>query len=157
MILSPNEEILWQGTRSLKSLINLLLLSIFIFALSLRLDLVVENSKLALFFEVVPALLLLEALRRKFNDRYTLTNQKLIQESGLLSIKYKMVSLRLDDLREVKTSQSLLGRLLDFGTITAGTAAIAKEEIIFIGVSAPDEIARKIREKMPQVRKQNGE
>lgn len=157
MILSPNEEILWQGTRSLKSLINLLLLSIFIFALSLRLDLGVENSKLASFFKVVPALLLLEALRRKFNDRYTLTNQKLIQESGLLSIKYKMVSLRLDDLREVKTSQSLLGRLLDFGTITAGTAAIAKEEIIFIGVSAPDEIARKIREKMPQVRKQNGE
>jgi len=157
MILSPNEEILWQGTRSLKSLINLILLSIFIFALSLRLDLGVENSKLASFFKVVPALLLLEALRRKFNDRYTLTNQKLIQESGLLSIKYKMVSLRLDDLREVKTSQSLLGRLLDFGTITAGTAAIAKEEIIFIGVSAPDEIARKIREKMPQVRKQNGE
>jgi uncharacterized membrane protein YdbT with pleckstrin-like domain len=149
MILSPNEKVLWQGTRSLKSLINLILLSFLIFALGLRLDFVVQNPKLALIFKVVPALLLLEAFRRKFNDRYTLTNQKLIQESGLLSFKYKMVSLRLDDLREVKTSQSLLGRLLDFGTISAGTAAIAAEEIVFIGVSAPIEVAKRIRERMP--------
>ena len=157
MILNPNEQVLWQATRSLKSLINLILLSLLIFALGLRLDFVVQNPKLALFFKVVPALLLLEAFRRKFNERYTLTNQKLIQESGLLSFKYKMVSLRLDDLREVKTSQSLLGRLLDFGTISAGTAAIAKEEIIFIGVSAPIEVANRIRERMPASKQQFGE
>jgi len=157
MILSPNEKVLWQATRSLKSLINLILLSFLIFALGLRLDVVVQNPKLALFFKVAPALLLLEAFRRKFNDRYTLTNQKLIQESGLLSFKYKMMSLLLDDLREVKTSQSLLGRLLDFGTISAGTAAIAKEEIVFIGVSAPIEVANRIRERMPASKQQFGE
>lgn len=68
--------------------------------------------------------------------RYILENHKAKRQIGIL--KKETVSCDYDDLKTVDIQQSLMGRLLNYGTIELSTAASDGSEIVFENVSDPE-------------------
>jgi hypothetical protein len=59
---------------------------------------------------------------------------------GILSLKQKITRVRFEDIRSIEIGQSILERLLDYGTIGVSSAATESIELSFNGVGSPREI-----------------
>lgn len=90
---------------------------------------------------IFPALVLLEAVRRYFNDLYVLDTDKVIHYSGRLSLQYAVPVIRYADIRGINVSQGLIGRIFDYGNVEIGTAASEGEELVLHSVASPEELA----------------
>jgi uncharacterized membrane protein YdbT with pleckstrin-like domain len=55
------------------------------------------------------------------NHKYVVTNRRVLQLKGVLS--KEVIDASLDQINDVKTEQSLLGRMLDFGDVQVVTAS----------------------------------
>lgn len=106
---------------------------------------------------LIPALLLLEIFRRRFDDLYVLRDERILHHDGKLSLKYMVPTIRYSDIRAITVYQDLLGRLLDYGDIDVGTAAQDGAEISFYGVRSPRELARLLDEFRNYHRSKNGQ
>ena len=76
-------------------------------------------------------------------DLWAVTSQRVIDESGVLTVK--MVDSPLETINNVACEQSLFGRMLGFGTITLQTAARHGEQTIE-GLARPEELRDAILE-----------
>lgn len=92
-------------------------------------------------FNILRLILLLELVRRYFNDVYKLDLNKMIQHSGMISLNYRISSIKYQDIREVKIEQTLSGRLLGYGDICIGTASSSQYEVILKSVFRPKILA----------------
>jgi uncharacterized membrane protein YdbT with pleckstrin-like domain len=81
-------------------------------------------------------------LVRRLRTTYTVTNQRLTIEVGLLS--RDLHHTRLARVQNVSSSQSLLERLLQVGTVDFDTAGEAGFDFSFRGVANPREIVRTV-------------
>jgi membrane protein YdbS with pleckstrin-like domain len=95
---------------------------------------------------IIPALVLLETGRRYYDNLYILERERITHHSGLLSLRYFVPSIRYYDIRAVKVSQGLIGRLLNFGDIELSTAAQDKAEVMLWGVYAPIELSNLVED-----------
>lgn len=91
-------------------------------------------------FWLVPVAFFMFGLMRIYNVRYCLTSKGLEMTVGILSIRKRSVKIRYEDIRSVETSQTILERLLNIGTVEVGTSATGAIEIVFEGVDSPQEI-----------------
>jgi uncharacterized membrane protein YdbT with pleckstrin-like domain len=81
-------------------------------------------------------------LARRMRTTYTVTNQRLTIEVGLLS--RDLHHTRLGRVQNVSCSQSLLQRMLRVGTVDFDTAGEAGFDFAFRGVANPREIVRTV-------------
>lgn len=91
-------------------------------------------------FWLLPLGALASAFYRIHNVRYSMDAHGLESRVGILSLNQVTTRIRFEDIRSIETDQTLIGRLLDVGTVEMGTAATAGLEMVFDGVSAPREL-----------------
>jgi len=91
---------------------------------------------------VVFVAVILLGLIRRVTTTYTITDQRLTIDHGLLS--RDVHETRLERVQNVNSSQSLLERVLRVGTVDFDTAGSAEYDFAFRGVANPHQIARTV-------------
>ena len=71
----------------------------------------------------------LEVIRRYFNDRYVIYSDKIISIQGLISFHLTRNTIDYLDIREMKTNQTILGRMVGYGDLLISTASTSGIEI----------------------------
>ena len=100
-----------------------------------------ENVYLSLpIFWLLPFAFFLIAIIKIYNVRYSLTAKGLEMTVGILSTRKRSVKIRYEDIRSVETTQTILERVLNIGTVEVGTSSTGSIEISFEGVDSPQEI-----------------
>lgn len=97
-------------------------------------------------FALIPVGILLETLRQLFNNVYVVTRGSIMAKEGRWSLNYRSPSIRYSDIRAVTVRQNFWGRILDVGDVVLDTAAQETSEVLLLGVSNPDDLARMIEE-----------
>jgi uncharacterized membrane protein YdbT with pleckstrin-like domain len=91
---------------------------------------------------IVFAVMLVAGLIRRVQTTYTVTNQRLTIDTGILS--RELHETRLERVQNVNSRQSMLERLLHVGTVDFDTAAGAEYDFKFRGVADPHTIVRTV-------------
>jgi hypothetical protein len=89
----------------------------------------------------IPALLLLEVVRKFHDELYVFEKHRIARFGGRLSLTYQAPNIRFSDIKAVVIHQDLLGRILDYGDIELSTAAQGSAELSIKGINAPEELA----------------
>ncbi len=92
-------------------------------------------------YRLICVLWFLVLLHRYYNDLYVFGQRRVMHFAGRLSFRYLRISICYTDIREIKIEQSILGRLLDYGTLEFSTAAGPGEEIKFYDIGHPHKLA----------------
>ena len=71
----------------------------------------------------------LEVIRRYFNDRYVIYSDKIISIQGLISFHLTRNTIDYLDIREIKTNQTILGRMVGYGDLLISTASTSGIEL----------------------------
>ena len=90
---------------------------------------------------LIPLLVLLEIVRRKYNQMYVLGSDKATHKNGLLSLTYNETVIEYGDVRSINVIQSFWGRVFNYGTVEISTAAQEDSELILPGIIAPEELS----------------
>lgn len=93
-------------------------------------------------FVVLMAIVILVGFLFRFSTTYTITNQRLTIERGILS--KHMQQTRVERVQNVNTDQTLLDRILRVGTVDFDTAGADDSDFTFRGVAGPDEVVRAV-------------
>jgi hypothetical protein len=83
-----------------------------------------------------PLIMAYEIVRRSV--RYSIIGSRLVLDRGILSKSHNEI--RVQDIRELTCTQTLVSRILGFGTITADTAARDGAEICMENIPRPREV-----------------
>lgn len=102
----------------------------------------VESGWVAAAVLVVFAAVLAVGLLQRQRVTYTITNRRLTIETGLLARDVRET--RLEQIQNVRASQSPLERLAGIGTVTFDTAGGASFEFSFSGVAEPRQLVRTV-------------
>ena len=99
------------------------------------------------------ALVLIVGLIKRIRTTYTLTNERLMIQHGLLARSHQET--RLERVQNVAARQSMLERMLGIGTVEFDTAGGADYDFAFRGVAHPRQIVRAVdqalRERLHEV------
>ena len=93
-------------------------------------------------FVVVMALVILAGFLFRFSTTYTITNQRLTIERGILA--KHMQQTRVERVQNVNTDQTLLDRILRVGKVDFDTAGSDDSDFTFRGVANPDQVVRAV-------------
>jgi uncharacterized membrane protein YdbT with pleckstrin-like domain len=93
-------------------------------------------------FVVLMALVILAGFLFRFSTTYTITNQRLTIQRGILS--KHMQQTRVERVQNVNTDQSLLDRLLRVGQVDFDTAGADDSDFTFRGVADPQQVVRAV-------------
>lgn len=88
---------------------------------------------------------LLEGLRRYFDDRYLVQGTMVKRQMGFLSYNYRVIFIQCIDIREIRIDQTVAGRFFNFGHIKIGTASTGDYEVILEDVPDPAVVAAQIQ------------
>lgn len=149
------DQILFETRRSWLSILSNMLLFFLATIAVILLNLFLPNANILGYFTsaykisvrwlaFVPALLLLEVLRRYHNDLYRFTAHHLTHFGGRLSLSYSVPNIRYVDIRAVIVFQDIWGRIFNYGDLEVDTAAQEITEMRLCGVRAPEELAELI-------------
>ncbi|MGI8713872.1 MAG: PH domain-containing protein [Solirubrobacteraceae bacterium] len=146
----PGEEIFFHGHRSWRSLASFygkgllagLVAGVIVGVISRIADHHVNVAWVVIAVIVVFAALVAVGQLRRIQTTYSITNQRLAIETGLLSKELHQT--RLERIQNVNSSQSLWERVLRIGTVDFDTAAETEFDFSFRGVGNPREIVRTV-------------
>ena len=79
---------------------------------------------------------------RRISTRYTITNQRLRIQRGLLSKHVQQT--RIERVQNVNTSQTVVSRMLRVGTVDFDTAGTDDSDFTFIGVGDPHSVVEAV-------------
>jgi uncharacterized membrane protein YdbT with pleckstrin-like domain len=88
------------------------------------------------------ALVVLVGFLRRVSTRYTITNQRLRIQRGLLSKHVQQT--RIERVQNVNTSQSVVERVLRVGTVDFDTAGTDDSDFTFVGVGSPHQVVEAV-------------
>jgi uncharacterized membrane protein YdbT with pleckstrin-like domain len=88
------------------------------------------------------ALVVLVGFVRRISTRYTITNQRLRIQRGLLSKHVQQT--RIERVQNVNTSQSVVERVLRVGTVDFDTAGTDDSDFTFVGVGSPHRVVEAV-------------
>jgi len=101
----------------------------------------IVNQFPARWLAIIPLCILLEILRRKYNQAYIFGIDKATQITGLLWFTYNETVIEYGDVRSINVVQSFWGRIFNFGRVDISTAAQEDSELQLDGVISPEELA----------------
>ena len=93
----------------------------------------------------VPFGVLLSAIGRIYNVRYSIDQRGIESRTGIVSLNQSIVRIRFEDIRSIETEQSIMQRVLNIGLVEMGTAASQGLEMVFEGVGSPVEVQKMIQ------------
>lgn len=146
----PGEQVFFHGHPSWRSILGFYLKGLTLAVLAGALAGVitaVTNKTVNVGWVVVAVLVVfllvsLVGLVRRIATTYTITNQRLTIESGILSRRLRQT--RLERVQNVNTNQSLIDRIVRVGTVDFDTAGGDDYEFRFGGVADPQTIVRTV-------------
>ena len=93
---------------------------------------------------LVPIGIVVETVRKYHDDLYLFDKRRITHKGGRLSLRYNVPVIKYAHIRAIRVTQSVIGRILDYGDVELNTAAKHDSEIMIAGVRAPDELAKLI-------------
>jgi len=85
----------------------------------------------------IPGYVLARVLLFMYNARYIIDERGAEAQVGLVALRLRQIRLKYEDIRGVRTDQSILDRILNVGTIEIGSAMTGEIEIRMVGVDNP--------------------
>jgi uncharacterized membrane protein YdbT with pleckstrin-like domain len=150
MDLHSGEKIIFEGHPSWRSTLGFylkgLLLALVAAAIAAGVtrvadDEVKESIVSAVFIGIVVVTILVGFVKR-MTTTYSITNQRLRIRKGLVAQRVQQT--RIERVQNVNTSQSVLERVLQVGTVDFDTAGTDDSDFKFIGVSEPGDVVKAV-------------
>jgi uncharacterized membrane protein YdbT with pleckstrin-like domain len=143
MDLHPGEEIVFEGRPVWRSILSFYITG-FIAAVIVGaiVGLVASAGVGVVVFLVLFAGVVLVGFFRRISTRYTITNQRLRIERGLLSKHVQQT--RIERVQNVNTNQTFVSRMLRVGTVDFDTAGTDDSDFTFIGVGSPHRVVEAV-------------
>ena len=143
MDLHPGEEIVFEGRPVWRSIISFYLTGL-VGAIVVGVIVGIAASAVlgVLAWLVLFALVLLVGFIRRIETRYTITNQRLRIQRGILSKSVQQT--RIERVQNVNTNQTLFDRILRVGTVDFDTAGTDDADFTFAGVGSPHRVVEAV-------------
>ena len=146
MDLHPGEDIIFEGHPSwratlafyLRGLLLALVAAAITAAATRILDDEVNWALVIVVFVVIESLAVLVGFIKRMTTVYTITTQRLRIQRGLVSRKVQQT--QIERVQNVNTSQTVMQRFLQVGTVDFDTAGTDDSNFTFTGVSEPSEV-----------------
>jgi len=137
--LHPGEQIIYEGHPSWRSILAYYFKG-FLGALAIAaVGYLLDGIGLAVgLFLLVEALVLAAGFIRRFATVYTITSQRLRIKRGIIARNVQQTDIA--RVQNVNTSQSVLERMLQVGTVDFDTAGTGDSDFKFAGVEDPQEV-----------------
>jgi uncharacterized membrane protein YdbT with pleckstrin-like domain len=136
MELHPGEEIVFQGRPVWRSILAFYVLGLLgAIVVGVVVALAVSTGVGVAAWLLLFALIVLVGFLRRVSTRYTITNQRLRIQRGILSRNVQQT--RIERVQNVTTQQSLIARVLRVGTVDFDTAGTDDSDFTFVGVGDP--------------------
>jgi uncharacterized membrane protein YdbT with pleckstrin-like domain len=136
MDLHPGEQIVFEGRPIWRSILSFYITGfIGSVVIGVIVALIFSTGAGVLAFLVLFAIDVLVGFVRRVSTRYTITNQRLRIERGLLSKRVQQT--RIERVQNVNTSQTFVSRILRVGSVDFDTAGTDDSDFTFTGVGNP--------------------
>ena len=139
MELAPGEHELFSGHPSWRSTIAFYLQGIVVTAVAVLIAVLVADAGVAVFVGIaIFAIVLVVGFVRRIATTYTITNHRLHIRRGIVARRTQEA--RLERVQNVNTTQSVLERILQVGSVDFDTAGTTDSDFAFRGVSQPEKV-----------------
>lgn len=143
MDLHPGEQIVFEGRPVWRSILAFYITGLVgSIVIGVIVALITSTVVGVLAFLGLFALDVLVGFIRRISTRYTITNQRLRIQRGLLSKHVQQT--RIERVQNVNTSQTFVSRVLRVGTVDFDTAGTDDSEFTFIGVGSPHQVVEAV-------------
>jgi len=143
MDLHPGEEIVFEGRPVWRSILSFYLTGLVAAAVvGVIVGIAVSAVAGVLAWLVLFALVVLVGFIRRIETRYTITNQRLRIQRGLLSKSVQQT--RIERVQNVNTHQTVFDRLLRVGKVDFDTAGTDDSDFTFTGVGSPHRVVEAV-------------
>ena len=143
MDLHPGEQIVFEGRPIWRSILSFYITGfIGSVVIGVIVALVASTAIGVIVFVALFALDVLVGFIRRVSTRYTITNQRLRIERGLLSKHVQQT--RIERVQNVNTNQTFVSRILRVGTVDFDTAGTDDSDFTFAGVGNPHEVVKAV-------------
>jgi uncharacterized membrane protein YdbT with pleckstrin-like domain len=137
--LHPNESIIYEGHPSWRSILGYYLKGLLGALVAGAIGYAADGIGLAIgLFLLVDALVLAAGFIRRFATVYTITTERLRIKRGIIARHVQQTDI--ERVQNVNTSQSVLERFLQVGTVDFDTAGTGDSDFKFAGVEDPEEV-----------------
>jgi len=103
---------------------------------------------------VLPFFFIGKAIYKTCNIYATMGNKKVVYHTGCLTLNHKKVELEADAMQVVQVTQTPMGKMLNYGTVSIGRFSRRSMEFDIHGVSNPQKVIKKIKRKIKIARDQ---
>jgi uncharacterized membrane protein YdbT with pleckstrin-like domain len=136
MDLHPGEQIVFSGRPVWRSILSFYITGLIgSIVIGVIVALIFSTGAGVLAFLVLFALDVLIGFVRRVSTKYTITNQRLRIERGILAKHVQQT--RIERVQNVNTNQTFVSRILRVGTVDFDTAGTDDSDFTFIGVGNP--------------------
>jgi uncharacterized membrane protein YdbT with pleckstrin-like domain len=143
MDLHPGEEIVFEGRPVWRAILSFYITGfIGAIVIGVIVALIASTALGVVVWLVLFALVVLIGFIRRVSTRYTITNQRLRIERGLLSKHVQQT--RIERVQNVNTSQTFVSRVLRVGTVDFDTAGTDDSDFTFVGVGSPHRVVEAV-------------
>jgi uncharacterized membrane protein YdbT with pleckstrin-like domain len=139
MELAPGEHKLFSGHPSWRSTIGFYLKGVVVTAVAVLIAALVADTGVAVLVGIaIFAALLVVGFVRRIATTYTITSHRLHIRRGIVARRTQEA--RLERVQNVNTTQGVLERILQVGTVDFDTAGTTDSDFAFRGVSQPEKV-----------------
>lgn len=143
MDLEPGEQIIFEGHPSWRSILGFYLKGLVLVAIAVVVLILLDESGIAAAAGggILVLVLIVGYVKRLFTT-YTITNHRLHIRRGIVARSEQQT--QINRVQNVNTSQSVLERVLQVGTVDFDTAAGDDYQFAFAGVADPSEVVESV-------------
>jgi uncharacterized membrane protein YdbT with pleckstrin-like domain len=143
MDLHSGEEVIYEGHPSWRSTIAFYLKGLVIALILGAIVWLITGVGLGIAgLAVVMAVVILIGFIRRYFTVYTITNQRLRIQRGIISRDVQQT--QIERVQNVNTSQGMIQRVLQVGTVDFDTAGTGDADFAFIGVNDPEKVVEAV-------------
>jgi uncharacterized membrane protein YdbT with pleckstrin-like domain len=143
MELHPGEQIVFEGRPVWRSTLSFYISGLLgAVIVGVILAIAVSTAVGVLAWLVLFVLVVLVGFVRRISTSYTITNQRLRIQRGLLSKHVQQT--RIERVQNVNTTQSFFERVLRVGTVDFDTAGTDDSDFVFVGVGDPSRVVQAV-------------
>jgi uncharacterized membrane protein YdbT with pleckstrin-like domain len=143
MDLEPGEQIIFEGHPSWRSILGFYLKGLVLVAIAVVVLVLLDESEIAAAVGIaIFVLVLIVGYVKRLFTTYTITNHRLHIRRGIIARSEQQT--QINRVQNVNTSQSVLERMLQVGTVDFDTAAGDDYQFAFAGVADPSEVVESV-------------
>ena len=155
MSLSGDEKVIWYGKRCWASLIGKIIMGLIMIIFYLITVAIggVFAAITAIWLLIIGLVSIIVAVIERIRTEYVFTNHRVYDKYGVIGRKVKEA--KFSKITDTSFTQGIIGRLLDYGSISINTAGSAGYEITYKGVKNPQMVNNILRDSLKRREKQD--